>query len=29
VDPQLLRGNFTVALVILLLSLFLMPFQDR
>jgi hypothetical protein len=29
VDPQLLRGNFTVALVILLLALFLLPFQDR
>jgi hypothetical protein len=28
-DPQLLRGNFAVALVILLLAVFILPFQDR
>ncbi|HEV8229662.1 MAG TPA: hypothetical protein VGQ86_06865 [Candidatus Limnocylindria bacterium] len=28
-DPQLLRGNFALALFILLLALLILPFQDR
>ena len=27
-DPQLLRGNLTLALFIMLLGLFILPFQD-
>jgi hypothetical protein len=29
VDPALLRGNFALALFILLLALLILPFQDR